>query len=321
MTLVSRRQFGSAVLAGIPLSTAMGRTVLSSAGRVTIGVATSSFRELPRVTGRDNVDDILAALRAVRATHVDLALASIEPAPPSVASRLGGSAAYPRRIVLSPEEVAATNAEARDALRRWRLATSGEHFARVGRTLADAGLTVHSASLALNSSFSDEELDAAFLHIKSLGVPGVSSPLTMAMAQRLVPLAERHGVSVAIHNQVDSGEAGHIGTTDLPAVLALSPAFRLKFDIGNVTASNVDAVAAFRRYEARIAHVVVKDRLRNGGPSQPLGEGDTPVAAVMAALRASDRPIPAFVDYDYVGLHSAADEVAASLAYLRPMAG
>ena len=34
---------------------------------------------------------------------------------------MGGSAAYPKRIILTPEEMAATNAVARDALRTWRL--------------------------------------------------------------------------------------------------------------------------------------------------------------------------------------------------------
>jgi sugar phosphate isomerase/epimerase len=321
MTAVSRRQFGSAVLAGFPMAAAMSPASRVMAGRVVVGVATSSFRELPRVVGRDNLDDVLGALREVGAIHVELALSSIEPAPPSVAPRLGGSAAYPRRIVLSPEEVAATNADAREALRRWRLDTPASHFAHVGRTLSAAGLTVHSASLAFNSSFTDEELDATFLQARSMGVPRLSSPLTMAMARRLARFAERHGVAVVIHNQVDGSEAGYVGTTELAAALDVSPAFCLKFDIGNIAASNRDAVAELRRHESRIAHVVVRDRLRNGGPSQPLGEGDTPVAAVMAALRTSNRPIPAFVDYDYVGLHSAADEVAAALAYLRPMAG
>src|SRR5260221_3881746 len=98
MTVLSRREFGTALIAGVPLAAVMGSIRLSAA-QVTAGVSTSSFRELPRVTGRDNVDDVIRALQAVRARHVELALANVEPAPPSTAPVLGGSAAYPRRIV------------------------------------------------------------------------------------------------------------------------------------------------------------------------------------------------------------------------------
>ena len=93
-----------------------------------IGVSTSSFRDLPRVPGRDNLDEVIRALQAVRATHVELAFANLEPAPPSTAPVMGGSAAYPRRIVLTPEQVAATNSVARAELRAWRLQTPASVF-------------------------------------------------------------------------------------------------------------------------------------------------------------------------------------------------
>ena len=74
--------------------------------------------------------------------------------------------------------------------------------------LASAGLTVHACALAYDDSFTDDEIDATFRQAKALGVTTVSSPLTMAMARRLVPFAERHQVSVAIHNQMDGNPRG-----------------------------------------------------------------------------------------------------------------
>ena len=75
--------------------------------------------------------------------------------------------------------------------------------------------------------------------------------MTMATAARLAPFAERHQVSVAIHNQVDGNAAGAIATPELKEALALSPAFRLKLDVGNLTASNCDAVAELRDHHGR----------------------------------------------------------------------
>ncbi len=144
----------------------------------------------------------------------------------------------------------------------------------------------------------------------------ISGPMTMAMARRLLPFIDRHHASVAIHNQVVGNPAGAIDTGRLREVLALSPYFMVALDIGDVTASNGDAVADLRRYEARVSHVLVKDRLRNGGASQPFGEGDSPIAHVLEVLEKSARPIPAVVEYDYVGLRAPEEEVAASMAYL-----
>lgn len=315
MTALSRRRFGRVVLAGAPLALA-SRAARAAAARVPVGVATSSFRELPRVPGSDNVDDVIAALRAVRATHIDLALANLEPAPPSIAPTMGGSSAYPRRIVLSPEEVAATNADARAALRTWRCGAPDGVFHDARRRVASAGITVQACSIAYNDSFTDEEIDATFRQVAALGAPVISSPLTMATARRLVPFAERHAITVAVHNQVRGNAAGAVTLAQCDDVLALSPRFMLKLDVGHVTASNLDAVAELRARQARVSYVVLRDRLRNNGDSQPFGEGDTPIPGVLQVLRASSRSIPVVVDYDYVGLRPAADEVAASLAFV-----
>lgn len=315
MAVLSRREFGG-VIAGVPLAAAMGSARLF-ASQLPIGVSTASFRDLPRVAGRDNLDDVIRAVKAVRATHVELAFANLEPAPPSVAPVMGGSAAYPRRIVMTPEEIAATNSSARAALRSFRLHAPAKPFEHMRARLESARVTVHACALVYDDSFSDDEIDGTFRQAKALGVTTVSSPLTMAMARRLVPFAQRHQVSVAIHNQADGNPGGAIDTPALKDALALSPAFTLKLDIGNITASNRDAVAELREYRSRVSYVLVKDRLRNGGTSQVFGEGDTPIRHVLAALQSSAPAIPALIEYDYVGLRSPVDELKASLAYCR----
>jgi sugar phosphate isomerase/epimerase len=281
-----------------------------------IGVTTSSFRDLPRLTGRGNVDAVLQAARSAGATHLELALLNIEPAPPSTAPVMGGSAAYPKRIVLTPEEIAATDSASRDALRTWRLGAGAEVFDEARRRAASAGLRLDACAVTFNDSFTDEEIDATFRHVTALGVKTVSSPLTPAMARRLVPFAERHAVSIAIHNQVDGNPGGLIDTAHLAEALALSPLYRLRLDVGNLTASNRDAVAVVREHLPRAAAVILKDRLRNGGASQPLGEGDTPLAGVLTVLGAARPPVPMLLEYDYAGLRGSVGEVKTSLAYL-----
>jgi sugar phosphate isomerase/epimerase len=316
MTALSRREFGTIVMAGAPLAAALGATRLSAAGQVPLGVSTSSFRDFPRVTGADNVDDVIRALKAIGARHIELALSNVEPAPPSTASFVGGSAAYPARIVLTPEQIAATNKFYRADLRTWRGVAGLSFFEEAGAKFAKAGLAIHACSLSYDDSFTDAEIDATFKQITALGANTVSSPMTMATAARLAPFAERYRMSVAIHNHTDGNAAGTIATPQLKDALALSQRFKVKLDIGNLTASNADAVAVLREHQARVSHVLVKDRLRNGGLSRHFGEGDTPIAGVLNLLKTSGATIPAVVEYDYVGLQPAVEEVTASLAYV-----
>ncbi len=316
MTWLSRREFGSVLVACLPVAAA-ARSLGFARSRLTIGVCTSSFRDLPRVPGRDNVDEVIRALEVVHATHIELALANVEPAPPSTAPFTGGTPAYPQRIVLTPEQIAAVNADARAALRTWRRRTPIGYFEDVRARLTRAGMRIHACAVAYDDSFTDDEIDATCRQVRALGAAIVRSPLTMTMATRLVPFANRHQISIAIHNQVDGGSSRAIATSELAQALALSPALTLALDVGNLTASNCDAVATLREHQSRVSHVLVKDRLRNGGPSQPFGEGDTPIADVLDVLDRSGSAIPALVEYDYIGLRSPMDEVTRSLAYMR----
>jgi len=315
MMVLSRREFGRVVLVGTPLVGAALGARLAAASPLILGLTTSSFRDFPRVTGRDNLDEAIRAIRDAGASTIELALGNLEPAPPNTGSFLGGSAAYPRRVVLSPEEIAATNGAYRAELRAWRLQTSAGFFETAREKFGSAGITLHACALSYEASFTDDEIDATFKQVKALGVRTVSAPLTMAGATRLAPFAERHRLTLAIHNQMDGNSAGQIATPQLKDALALSPAIALKLDTGNLTASNRDAVAELRTHLARVSHVVLKDRLRNGGTSQPFGEGDTPIAGVLDVLKTAASPIPALVEYDYLGLRSPIDETRAALAY------
>jgi sugar phosphate isomerase/epimerase len=317
MARMSRREFGAITIGAAPLAgAALHDGLFAAAGPLTIGITTTSFRDLPRVTGKDNLDDVLKAVEKIGVPEIDLSLSNIEPAPPSVAPFLAGSAAYPVRVVLTPEQIARTNQQARIALREWRLTSAVGAAAGVRAKLARARVNLRAVSAAFDESFTAEEFDATFTQIAALGAHTVASSLTKATALRVKPYAERYAIVVAIHNQSDGAGTGPFGTSDLAEALAISPAFKLKLDVGNITASNADAVAEIGKHRARVAYVVVRDRLRNGGASQPFGEGDTPITKVFTALKAFGGQIPAMVEYDYVGLRPAMDEIALSMKYV-----
>src|SRR5262245_38673500 len=192
MTALSRREFGRVVMAGVPAAALLrAGHVLAFDSALTIGVSTASFNDLPHLPGRDNVDDVIRALKAVRATHVELALGNVEPPAPNTGPMKGGSAAYPTLIVLTPQQIAAAKAAYRREVRSWRLGTDAAFFDQVRSKFESAGITVHACALAYDDEFTDQEIDAAFRQVKALGVATVSASMTMAAAQRLMPFAER----------------------------------------------------------------------------------------------------------------------------------
>src|SRR3954467_4692849 len=66
---LSRRQFGTTLIATLPFATVLR----AHRSATVVGVITSAFSDLPRVTGRDNVDEIVRAVRGLDVSHVELA--------------------------------------------------------------------------------------------------------------------------------------------------------------------------------------------------------------------------------------------------------
>lgn len=310
--MLSRRDFGKIAIAGGVL-TWRG----AQAGDVVrIGAVTESFHEFPRTPGRDNVDEIIVALKAAGVSEIDLASVNTEapspdtglPPPPPPGPYGGPPAGF------TPAELAARARAMRNNLRKWRLATPASHYAGLKAKFAAAGITVYAMSFEHDEAFTDEEIDATFGHARALGVEVISSLASASMANRLAPFAQRHAIPLAFRNDRETA-------AQLAAMLALSPLFRVSLDIGNFTAANQEAVAYLQENHERITHLIVKDRMRNGGGNETFGSGDTPIRPVMALLREKQWPIRAYVDYEYVGLGTPQEEVRKCVAYLRSALG
>jgi sugar phosphate isomerase/epimerase len=309
--MLTRRDFGKIALAAGALTgeAAAGATVRT-------GADTRSFHDFPRTPGRDNVDEIIAALGSAGVAEIDLASENTEapspdtglPPPPPPGPYGGPPAGF------TPAELAARARAMRDNLRKWRLATPASHYSDLRKKFAAAGIGVYAMSFDHDSAFTDEELDATFAHAKGLGVEVISSRASLAMARRLAPFAASHALIVAFRNDRETPEL-------LAALAGISPRFRVNLDIGNFTAANQEAVAYIQENHERITHLTVKDRTRNGGGNEAFGSGDTPIRPVLALLRDKRYPIRAYVDYEYVGLGTPQEEVRKCLTYIKTALG
>lgn len=138
------------------------------------------------------------------------------------------------------------------------------------------------------------------------------------MLPRLKPLAAKYKLPVAVHGHSETQNPDEFSSPDtFQKALDMSDWFRVNLDIGHFTAAGFDPVAYIKEHHARITHLHIKDRRRNDGPNTPFGEGDTPIKGVLQLLKQRGFPIPALIEYEYMGTESPVSEVKKCLAYCK----
>jgi sugar phosphate isomerase/epimerase len=214
--------------------------------------------------------------------------------------------------------VAAAKLAVRNDLRRWRLATPARNHEAIGAKFQAAGIALFAYRVDYDEQFTEEEIEVTFQQAKALGVRTMASLTTLSGARRLAPFAEKHAMTVALHNTANVKDPDAIATPQsFRTALALAKNFRLNLDIGHFTAANYEAVAFIQENHAGISHIQIKDRTRNGGTNEQFGEGDTPIKEVLMLIKEKKLPIPVFVEYEYLGLGTPQEEVRKCMAYVK----
>jgi len=280
--MLTRREFGALTLSGLALPALTRAQVVSG---VRFGVQTYSFRGLPRPAGQDLVDPLIEAMKACGLTDCELWSPQIEPV--GTAGR-GASAADRRRD--------------REALRAFRVETSLDHFQEIRRKFADAGMTINAFNYSFGADFSDEEIDRGFQIARALGAEFITASTTLEVSERVAPMAEKHGMAVAVHNHSNTSDPNEFATPEsFAAAMRLSRQFKVNLDIGHFTAANYDAVAWLREHHASVTNLHIKDRRRDQGANVPWGTGHTPIREVLQLLKNEGWPIRAHLEYEHRG--------------------
>lgn len=102
---------------------------------------------------------------------------------------------------------------------------------------------------------------------------------------------------MAFHNHLQINATTYDGP-----LLGWDPNFMINFDIGHYVASNDDDPLAFvKKYRDRIASIHVKDRTTkaHGQKNLPFGQGDTPLAGLLALLKRERIDVPCDIELEY----------------------
>jgi sugar phosphate isomerase/epimerase len=329
----TRREFGMLALAGLPLSL-IHASAGTLVGGVRIGVQSYSLRSMPQ-------DEAIKAMAAIGIEECELFSGHVEPrsafgpsgpaagrppeppvpptppAPPAPPTPSSGSTPRGTAPPAPPPPSPPTppqrggpgpNPAARDALRQWRLTTPLEHFAAVRKKFDAAGVKLQAYNLSFNDSFTDEEIDRGFQMAKALGVNVITASSTLSAAKRVAPFADKHAITVAMHNHSNVKDPNEFATPESFAqALTFSKHFAVNLDIGHFVAAGFDPVAYIDANHARITNLHLKDRKKDQGANVPWGEGDTPIKEVLQLLRQKKYDIPANIEYEYRGEDAVAE--------------
>ena len=296
--MITRRQFGLMAAATFALPRfARAGAIESVIGGVRVGAQSYSFRGLPRPAGADLTDALVAAYTEVGLGDCELWSPQIEP----VASAAGRG---------NTPEAAQARAQARDALRTFRIATPLDHFRGIRKKFDTAGITISAFNYSFGADFTDPEIDRGFEIANALGARIITASTTVEVAKRVTPFAEKHQMDVAVHNHSNTADPNEFATPEsFAAAVKLSRRFKVNLDIGHFTAANFDAVAWLREHHTIVTNLHIKDRRRNQGDNVPWGTGDTPIREVLQLVKREKWPITAHLEYEHRGTGTPVEEV------------
>ncbi len=272
--MISRRTFGKLALGSLPLATSSWAKIDSTIQGVRIGVSGYSFQN-------SSLDTAIETMKSIG---------------------LGSTEAWFRHI-----EPKTTN---REELRAWRLSVSLDEFRKIGKKYDDAGIDKVAFTHDMKDDFTWEELERPFLMAKALGTPRIATSTTLTVAQRLVPLMEKHNMDVAFHGHINVADPNEFaGPDSFRKALAMSPFARINLDIGQFMGAGFDPVPFIAEQHARIPVLHIRDGQRGQRGKVPWGAGDVPINAVLQLLKREKYAIVADIEYDYGGAMDPMNEI------------
>jgi sugar phosphate isomerase/epimerase len=307
---LTRRRFGTLVLAGLPTAASrrsgifarggvqrppVGAPNRSLIGGVQFGLQPFCYHDLAMTP--ENRGTLVSRLLQNGMGMVELHATWVEP-------RFNGAGL--------------TATDARDKLRAWRLSRPVDHYRAVKQEFDAAGITIFSYYVNMNDSYTDAEIDAVFEGARLLGALGCVGSQGLKVSERLAKFPGRHGMFLGIHNHDNLSDPDAFATeASFERGLALSPDVKATLDTRHYTAANGDCVAFLQRHHDRVSSVHLGDRRRNNGRSTPFGEGDAPIIEVLRMIRDNRWPIVALLEFEHGTLRPQVQEVQLMFDYCK----
>ena len=213
----------------------------------------------------------------------------------------GGGGRGRGRGEVTPEERAAQEEQAA-RVKAWRTSVSMDKFKALRKMYNDAGVTIY-AWKQLNPNMSDEEYEYIFNVAEALGCTHTTLELPTgqnaeATLKRVGDFAEKKKIYAAYHTHMQGS------MTAFDRAFALSKGNTANVDFGHwVAAGNIGGtpIDFLQKHHARISSFHLKDRTtpEHCALNLPLGQGETPITAILQLVKKNRWKIPASIEMEY----------------------
>lgn len=185
-------------------------------------------------------------------------------------------------------------------LTAWRLAQPMTKFTEFGKMYNNAGVNIYCHKLAPGNGASDAEFDYYFNIAKAMGATQISleqGPAT-EHTQKLGDFAAKHGMMTAYHAHLQAT------ITAWDDLIAQSKGNGVNLDAGHYVAGGggnpLDAITKYANM-GRMCSLHLKDRTTPAHCelNLPWGQGETPIAAILQAIRKNKWKFPATIELEY----------------------
>jgi sugar phosphate isomerase/epimerase len=194
-----------------------------------------------------------------------------------------------------PVDPAAAQAKAEE-LRKWRTAVPMSKVAEFRKLYEGAGVAVEILKVDGIDRLSDDVLDYYFAMAKAVGARAISCeiPSRESEQKRVGQFADKHKLMVGYHGHASTGPAAW------EKAFALAAHNGANVDLGHYVAGKheLPVIEFMKRHHARITHVHVKDRKKDGA-NLPFGTGETPIVEALRLIRDQRWPIQATIEFEY----------------------
>jgi sugar phosphate isomerase/epimerase len=188
------------------------------------------------------------------------------------------------------------------ALPAWRRNPPLEELRGVRRKFDQAGIDLYAFNYSFREDWTDEELARGFDIAKALGVKYITASSNVSTSKRLDKLAQQNEIYVAFHNHSVVTPNEFARPEDFEEALqGASKYLAINLDIGHFTAAGYDPISFVEQHHDRIVTLHIKDCTRKPLAAVPFGEGDTKIREVLQVLKKKRYPIPANLEYEYIG--------------------
>ena len=201
---------------------------------------------------------------------------------------------------MTPEQEAAQKAVA-----DWKMAANASTWKGVRKQFNDAGIDVQILCYNMNVNTKDDEMEYAFQMARDLGVRAISCSTTVAMAKKVAPFADKLKIMWAGHGHFNIYDPEEFAKPEtFRELIGMSKYFGVNLDIGHFTQAGYDPMTFIPEIHDRITNLHLKDSMKpdkcgTAGPTQPWGQGQTPIKDVLLLMKKNKYAFPANIELEY----------------------